>query len=149
MESVAVREVGDTQPLEGVEGPRALGRRCLHVVRQPQRAEDAAAHDVAYGQVHAHLVVHGGRHDAERLLDVGEQRPRLTAEAHGRLVAVQGEDLAREQLDERRLARAVRAEERHVLAFGQVEPVDGEDRAPGAHHPRVAEREQRRGGRGG
>ena len=75
--------------------------------------------DLHRRQVHAHLLVHGGAHDAQGALDVGQQ---AGAPGRGSAPAARrrhsGKDLAREQLDEGGLAGAVGAEQRHVLALG-------------------------------
>ena len=75
---------------------------------------------------------------------MSEQRPLLAAEAHRRLGTPHGKHLAREQLDERGLAGAVGAQQRHVLALGKPEVIDVKDGPVAAHHVGVVNLEERR-----
>ena len=68
---------------------------------------------------------------------------RRAAEEHGRVFSPYGEHLAREQLDERGLAGAVRAQQRDVLAFAELEVVDVQDGARPADDLSVVDAEQR------
>ena len=84
------------QAIERLERTRMVGVAHLAMHGQAQRAKDAAAHDLLGRQVHAHLFVHGRAHNAKGTFDIVQQGALLPAKAHGRLVAIQRENFARE-----------------------------------------------------
>src|SRR5262249_11712180 len=79
-------------------------------------------------------IVEIGRDDAELRAQLEHIPPQLAEDAHGRLAVArrQGIELQREELDQRRLARAVGAEDGCVLALADRE-------RQGIEHARAAE----------
>ena len=139
---VASGEVGDAQTAERVERPAPDRGVDARPHGKPERAVHAAHHNLDHRQVHADLIVHRGAHDAQRGADVLEQGPRLAPKPHGGLVAIQREHLAREQLDERRLSRAVRAQQGHMLPLGQREVLHIQNGLAGSDDLGVMDAEQ-------
>ena len=142
---LALGQLDAPQLLHAVEGNLALAFGDREAGRHAQAAEEAAQHDVDRRQMHGDLVLHARGHHADHAAHLGGDRAGVAAEEHGRLVAVEGHHLAREQFHERRLARPVWPQDRNRLAVVDRQIVDGENVAAVAAHHRILQPQQGHG----
>ena len=145
-----VREVGDPGLAHGPLGRRPECFRDVLERREADRTEEAGENGVPHGDGPRVELLPRARHDAEERAGV-EKVPEFLPPEDGRRPFQSGHrvDVAREEADERRLSRPVRAEDSQVLPLGQRQPFDMEDLDAVPDDDRVAQLEEGRGGQHG